>query len=80
MHTLAMLIMLVTHSSHLVMNVRCCHESLSGPGAEESLYLAIVCLSSSLEKGAHIVMGLWSILLRISMLICQFLCCIKGAM
>ena len=72
-----MLIMLVTHSSCLVMNFRCHHKSLSGPGAEESLHFAIACLSSSLEKGAHRAMGLWSILLRISILICQFWAVLK---
>ena len=69
--------MLVTHSSCLVMNFRCHHESLSRPEAEESLHFAIACLSSSLEKGAHRAMGLWSISLRISMLICRFCAVLK---
>jgi len=72
-----MLVMLVTHSSWLVINFRCCHKSLSGPGAKESLHFAIACLSSSLKKGAHSTMGLWSISLRISMLICQFCAILK---
>jgi len=69
-HALATLIMLDKHSSCLMMNFRYCHESLSGPGAEELLHFVIACLSSSLENGAQRVIDLWLILLRMSMLVC----------
>ena len=74
---LAMLIMLDKHLSCLVMNFRCRHESLSGPEAEESLHFVIACLNSSLKNGAHRAVGLWSILLRISMLVCWFCAVLK---
>ena len=74
---LAMLIILDKHSSCLVMNFRCRYESLSEPGAEESLYFAIACLNSSLENRAYRAIGLWSILLRISMLVCWFCAVLK---
>ena len=77
MHALAMLMMLVKYSSCLIMIFRCCHESLSGPGAEESLHFAITYLSSSLEKGAHWAVGLWTMLLRISMLVWHFWAVLK---
>ena len=69
--------MLDKYSSCLVMNFRCHHKSLSGPGAEESLHFVITCLNSSLENGAHRAIGLWSILLRISMLVCRFCAVLK---
>ena len=77
MHALAMLMMLVKHSSCLIMIFRCLHESLSGPGAEESLHFAITCLSSSLEKGAYWAISLWTILLRILMLVWRFWAVLK---
>ena len=40
-HALATLMMLVRHSSCLIMIFRCRHESLSGPGAEDSNLLMI---------------------------------------
>ena len=48
------------------------HKSLSGPEAEELLYLLIVCLSSSLEKEAHGHIFLLDILFRRLGLIWQF--------
>ena len=77
MHALAMLMMLVKHLSCLIMIFRYLHESLSEPGAKESLHFAITCLSSSLEKGAHWAVGLWTILLRISMLVWRFWAVLK---
>ena len=72
-----MLIMLDKHLSCLVMSFRCRQESLSGPGAEESLHFVIACLNSSLENRAHRAIGLWSISLRISMLVCRFCAVLK---
>ena len=72
-----MLMMLIKHLSCLIMIFRCCYESLSGPGAKESLHFAITCLSSSLEKGAHWAVGLWSILSRILTLVWRFWAVLK---
>ena len=53
MHESAMLIMLVRQASWLTMNFKWRYVSLSGPGADVSLYLLITDLNSSLENGLH---------------------------
>ena len=68
MYMLAMLIMLERQSFCLRMVLRCCHVSLSGPGADELLHLIIACLNSSIENGFHVVVVLNPISLRTSVL------------
>ena len=45
--------MLVRQILFLMMNFKWCHNNLSGPGADESLYLLIADLNLFLENGLH---------------------------
>jgi len=54
------------------MVLRCCHVSLSRPGADKLLYLVRAWQNSSFEKGAQIVVGLGSISLKTSSSIGQW--------
>ena len=67
MHTLVILITLMIQSSSSRMDLRCLHNSLSGPGVDELLHVPIVILNSFLEKGAHIDDCLFSISSRMLM-------------
>ena len=80
MHMLAMLIILERQLSCLRMVLRCCHVSLSGPGADELLHLIIACLNSSIENSSHVVVVLNPISLRTSVLrwVPQGCCMDKG--
>ena len=60
-HELAMLMMLMRQSSWLMIDLRWCHVSLLGPGADKLLHLLITCLNSSLEKEYYCKVGLQSI-------------------
>ena len=48
-----MLMMLDRQSLLLMMSFKWCHVNLSGPGADESLYLLIANLNSVLENGLY---------------------------
>ena len=65
---LAILMMLLRHSSYLRMVLRWFHDSLSGPDVEELLQLSIAHLNSSLEKGFQNVFSLHSTSSRTLML------------
>ena len=64
MQELAMLMMLDRQSLLLMMSFKWCHVNLSGPGANESLYLLIANLNSVLENGLHCWDGLCFTLFR----------------
>jgi len=66
MHASAMLMMWDGHISCLRMVLRCRYVSLSGPGAEELLYLINARLNSSFENRTQAVVVLDSISLRTS--------------
>jgi len=63
-----MLMILRRHSSYLRMCLRWCQVTLSGPGADELLYLLITFLNSNLENSSHDEVDLFLISLRISTL------------
>ena len=52
-HASAMLMIFFRHNLSLTIILRCYHDNLSGPGADELLYLMIELMNSS-EKGAHL--------------------------
>ena len=58
MQALAMSIILDKQLSFLIISFKWHHDSLSGPGAEELLYLLIADLNSNLENGFHFWVGL----------------------
>ena len=66
-HALAILMTLLMQSSSFRMDLRCLHNSLSGPGVNKLLHVPNVILNSSLEKGAYIDDCLFSISSRILM-------------
>ena len=72
MHTSAMLMMWDRHTSCLRMVLRCRHISLSGPGAEELLYLINAYLNSSFKNRTQVAVVLDPISLRTSVLTCRW--------
>ena len=50
---LAILMIFFKHILSLIIYLRCLYESLSGPGVEELLHLAIELINSSSEKAPH---------------------------
>jgi len=60
-HTLAISISLLVHSSSLMIFLRCLQDSLSDPGADKLLQLLIVLKSSFFEKGAYVIVSLLKI-------------------
>jgi len=67
-----MLMILLRHTLSLMILLRCLHDSLSRPGVNELLYLAIELVNSSSEKETHIIEHLFGISSRVQMSICWF--------
>ena len=70
MHVLAISMIFLRHTISSTHFLRYLYNNLSGPGAEELLYLLIVLVNSSSKKGLHLITILFTISLRISKLTC----------
>ena len=75
---LAMLTNLFKHISSLMITLRCFQDTLSEPDIDELLHLVIVLLNSSVEKEAHIIVGLVGISFNMSELTCQLCAKLKA--
>ena len=69
-HASVMLMILLRHTLSWMILLRCLHDSLSRPGVNELLYLAIELVNSFSEKGTHIIGHLFGISSRVQMSIC----------